>query len=244
MNIALLTAAGTGSRMGQDIPKQFITVNEKPIIVYTMEAFQKHPNIDEIVVMCIPDWKPMLDAYARQFGIAKLIKIVDGGATGQESIYNGITELSKDHDMNDLILVHDGNRPFVSQEIISRCIETANKYDCCSVAAIPCTEAMVLTEDGQISTGNIDRDYLKRTQTPHGLKLGRMLDLHERANANNIENSIATCTLMIELGEQVRFYKGSEKNLKLTTLDDMDIFKALLASDRPKWLREKNQVDG
>ena len=236
MNIALLTAAGASTRMGQDIPKQFLTVNEKPIIAYTMEAFQHHPEIDEIIVVCLEDWQPMLKAYARQFNISKLIRTVPGGATGQESIHNGIMSLAEDHDMNDLILVHDGNRPYVSEQIITDCIKTARKFGD-SVAAIPCQEAMVLTDDGITSTGNIDRDHLKRTQTPHGFTLGKMLELHERAKEKGITNTTATCTLMMELGEPVHFYEGSEKNLKLTTLDDMDIFKALLASKRPDWIK-------
>ncbi len=236
MNIALLTAAGAGTRMGQDVPKQFMTVNEKPVIAYTMEAFQYHPEIDEILVVCLEDWQPVLKAYARQFNISKLIRTVPGGASGQESINRGIMSLKEDHDMNDLILVHDGNRPFVSEKIITDCIRTAEKYGN-AVAAIPCHEVMALTEDGIISSGNIDRDHLKRTQTPHGFTLGKMCELHERAKEKGIENTTATCSLMMELGEQVHFYDGSEKNLKLTTLDDLDIFKALLASSRPAWLK-------
>ena len=236
MNIALLTAAGASTRMGQDIPKQFLTVNEKPIIAYTMEAFQYHQEIDEIIVVCLKDWQPMLKAYARQFNISKLLRIVSGGATGQESIYNGIISLAEDHDKGDLILVHDGNRPYVSEQIITDCIKTARQFGN-SVAAIPCHEAMALTDDGVTSTGNIDRDHLKRTQTPHGFTLGKMLELHRLAREKRIENTTATCTLMMELGEPVHFYDGSEKNIKLTTLDDMDIFKALLAAKRPEWIK-------
>ena len=236
MNIALLTAAGSSTRMGQDIPKQFLTVNEKPIIVYTMEAFQSHPEIDEILVVCLEDWQPVLKAYARQFNISKLIRTVPGGATGQESIYKGIESLSADHDKEDLVLVHDGNRPYVSEKIISDCIRTARAYGD-AVAAIPCHEAMALTEDGLISSGNIDRNHLKRTQTPHGFTLGKMCELHRIAKERGITNTTATCTLMMDLGEQVHFYEGSEKNIKLTTLDDMDIFKALLMARRQEWLK-------
>lgn len=236
MNIALLTAAGTSTRMEQDIPKQFLTVNEKPIISYTMEAFQYHPMIDEILVVCLEEWQPVLRAYARQFNISKLIRTVPGGLTGQESIYNGVCDLAKDHSMDDLILIHDGNRPYVSGQIITDCIETARLYGD-SVAVIPCQEAMVLTDDGIISTGNIDRNHLKRTQTPHGFSLGKLCELHKAAKERGIKNTTATCTLMMELGEPVHFYKGSEKNIKLTTLDDMDIFKALLSAKRSEWLK-------
>ncbi len=236
MNIALLTAAGAGTRMGQDIPKQFLTVNERPVIVYTMEAFQHHPEIDEIIVVCLDGWQNILRAYANQFNITKLTKIVPGGESGQESIYHGVLALAEDHGEGDLILIHDGNRPFLSSKMITDCIETAERNGC-SVAAIPCHEAMVLTEDGKVSAGNIDRDTLKRTQTPHGFRLGKMLELHKRAQEKGICNSTATCTLMMELGEPVYFYEGSEKNIKLTTLDDMDIFKALLMAKRDDWLK-------
>lgn len=236
MNIALLTAAGASTRMGQDIPKQFLTVNERPVIVYTMEIFQHHPEIDEIMVICLQGWEKILQAYANQFNITKLARIVQGGESGQESIYNGISSLEKDHSQDDLILVHDGNRPFLSSKMISDCIRTANHYGC-SVAAIPCQEAMVLTDDGIISTRNIDRSHLKRTQTPHGFTLGKMCELHRRAKEKGITNTTATCTLMMELGEPVYFYDGSEKNIKLTTLDDMDIFKALLLAKRADWLK-------
>ncbi len=236
MNIALLTAAGSSTRMGQDIPKQFLTVNEKPVIVYTMEVFQYHPEIDEIIVVCLQGWENILRAYANQFNISKLKQIVPGGNSGQESIYNGIMCLKKIHEEEDLVLVHDGNRPFLLPKMITDCIVTVNKYGC-AVAAIPCQEAMLLTEDGEKSTGNIDRDCLKRTQTPHGFTLGKICELHERAQKARIKNTTATCTLMMELGEPVYFYEGSEKNIKLTTLDDMDIFKALLMAKRAEWLK-------
>ena len=237
MNIALLIAGGTGNRMHQDIPKQFLTVNEKPVIVYTMEVFQNHAEIDEIVVVCLAGWENVLAAYGKQFNITKLHKIVVGGTTGQESIYNGISALAEDHSMDDLILVHDGNRPLLPANMISDCIATANKYGC-AVAAIPCQEAMVLTDDGVVSTGNIDRAYLKRTQTPHGFTLGKMCELHRKAKEKGITNTTATCTLMMECGEPVYFYDGTEKNLKLTTLDDIDIFKALLMAKRSEWLKD------
>ncbi len=237
MNIALLTAAGASTRMGQDIPKQFLTVNERPVIVYTMEAFQYHPEIDEMIVVCLEGWENILQAYANQFNITKLKGIVPGGVTGQESIYNGIRWLTESHDREDLILVHDGNRPFLPSKMISDCVATAKTHGS-AVAVIPCQEAMVLTDDGRISTGNIDREHLKRTQTPHGFTLGKMCELHEKAKEKGIANTTATCTLMMELGEPVYFYDGSEKNMKLTTLDDMDIFKALLMAKRADWLKE------
>lgn len=236
MNIGLIIAGGTGARMQQDIPKQFITINEKPVIVYTLEAFQNHPEIDSIAVVCIEGWENVLRAYAKQFNITKLKYIVPGGENGQSSIRNGIFELEKYFSEKDIVLIHDAIRPMVSAEIISDCIVKAEKYGN-AISVIPCAEAMMETEDGLVSTGSYSRDKLKRTQTPQGFKLGEISKLHKEALEKGILNSVASCTLMIELGRQVHFSIGSEKNIKLTTLDDLDIFKALLIAKRADWLK-------
>ena len=125
----------------------------------------------------------------------------------------------------------------VSSEIISDCIVKTREYGC-AISTIPCAEAMMQTVDGIVSTGSYPRDNLKRTQTPQGFTIGKICDLHRRALETGITNSVASCTLMIEMGEQVYFSAGSEKNIKLTTVDDIDIFKALLMAKRSDWLKE------
>lgn len=236
-NIALIIAGGSGERMGQDIPKQFLTVNEKPVIIYTLEAFQKHADIDEIAVVCLEGWEQVLRAYAKQFNISKLGNVITGGANGQGSIRNGVFELEKHCKADDIVLVHDAIRPMVSADIISDCIVKTKRYGC-AIATIPCAEAMLQTDDGEISSGSYPRDRLKRTQTPQGFKLGELCELHREALEKGITNSIASCTLMIEMGHQVYFSAGSEKNLKLTTIEDIDIFKALLLAKRSDWLKD------
>ena len=235
-NIALIIAGGAGNRMHQDIPKQFLTVNEKPVIVYTLEAFQEHPEIDAIAVVCIEGWDQVLRAYARQFNITKLEYVVPGGKNGQDSIRNGIMELEKHYDPEDIVLIHDAIRPMVSAEIISDNIRVAREKGN-AVTVIPCAEAMLQTDDGTVSAGSYPRDRLKRTQTPQAFHIGFICDLHRRALEAAITNSVASCTLMIEMGEQVYFSSGSEKNIKLTTVEDIDIFKALLAAKRSEWLK-------
>lgn len=235
-NIALLIAGGSGARMHQDIPKQFITVNEKPVIIYTLEAFQKHPEIDSIAVVCIAGWENVLQAYAQQFNITKLQHIFPGGDCGQASIRNGVYGLEEYFDSDDIVLIHDAIRPMVSADIISDCIVKTKKYGN-AITVIPCAEAMMQTEDGIKSTGSYPRDRLKRTQTPQGFKLGDICKLHRDALKAGITNSVASCTLMIEMGNQVYFSHGSEKNIKLTTVDDIDIFKALLLAKRSDWLK-------
>ncbi|MBO5146445.1 MAG: 2-C-methyl-D-erythritol 4-phosphate cytidylyltransferase [Lachnospiraceae bacterium] len=237
MNIAMIIAGGTGNRMHQDIPKQFLTVNEKPVIIYTLEVFQKHPAVDEVIVVCIEGWEQILWAYARQFNISKMTTVVPGGGSGQESIYNGLKELEKSHDADDIVLIHDAIRPMVSEEIISDCINKTIEFGS-AIAVIPCAEAMLVSENQENSQQIYNRDYLKRTQTPQGFRLGKLLDIHNRAIDEGIRNSVASCTLMIELGEQVHFSKGSEKNIKLTTVEDIDIFKALLLAKRAEWLKD------
>ncbi|MGI5874418.1 MAG: IspD/TarI family cytidylyltransferase [Bacillota bacterium] len=235
-NIGLLIAGGSGNRMQQDIPKQFITVNERPVIVYTLEAFEKHPEIDAIAVVCIEGWEQVLWAYAKQFNISKLRFIVPGGKNGQDSIRNGVYELEKHYNKDDIVLIHDAIRPMVSAEIISDNIRVASEYGN-AITVIPCAEAMMVTEDGIISTGSYPRDQLKRTQTPQAFHIGDICDLHRKALEAGITNSVASCTLMIEMGKQVYFSAGSEKNIKLTTVEDIDIFKALLVAKRSDWLK-------
>lgn len=237
MVVALLTAAGTGSRMGQDIPKQFMHVENKPLIIHTMEAFQNHPNVDAIMVVTLPAWTAVLQAYASQFNISKLRWVVPGGATGQESIHNGLIELSNNVPLDTIVMVHDGNRCLVSSEIISNSLAVFHAHGS-AVAAIPCVEAVFRSnDDGSSATISIPREQLFRTQTPHTYSLEKLLWAHKEAEKKGISNTAATCTLMQQLGETIYFSKGSETNLKITTVDDMLIFEALLHTKKDAWLK-------
>ena len=140
-NIALLIAGGSGNRMGQSIPKQFLTVNERPVIVYTLEAFQRHPEIDSIAVVCIDGWQSVLQAYANQFNITKLQYIVSGGKNGQDSNRNGVYDLERHFKSDDIVLIHDAIRPMISADIISDCIRIT-KENGNATTVIPCAEAM------------------------------------------------------------------------------------------------------
>lgn len=237
MNVAMLLAGGKGVRTNQDIPKQFLNIYDKPVIVYTMQAFQNHPEIDGILVVCIDGWQEILKAYARQFNITKLRWVVAGGENGQESIRSGLLELEKNCVGSDLVLIHDGIRPNVSQEIISNCIAECRLHGS-AITVIPCAEAMLLrNEDGKSSATLINRDSLARTQTPQAFPLEKLLWAHREAEKRGIQNSTASCTLMVELGEAVYFCPGSEKNIKITTTEDLEIFKALLMAKKDDWLK-------
>lgn len=236
-NIALLTAAGKGTRTHQDIPKQFIHVNNKPIIIYTLEAFQRHPNVDEICVVILKGWEDILWAYAKQFCITKLKYVVFGGETGQESIKNGLLAISEKHNNpDDIVIVHDGNRPMVSDEIISDSLVVFARHGS-AVAAIPCTEVVYVSEDPKVARSSIPRETLWRTQTPHTYKLRDLLKAHETADSKGLKNLAASCSLMEALGKDIFFSKGSEKNLKITTVEDIEIFKALLNAKNDEWIK-------
>ena len=236
MNIALIIAGGVGARMNQDIPKQFINVHDKPVIVYTLEAFQKHPNIDAIEVVCLEGWHDILKAYAKQFGITKLEGVVNGGINGQDSIRNGLYDIAQRHDdEDDVVLIHDAIRPMVSADIISDNIRVCREYGN-AITVIPCTAAMLKTYDSQSSEEQVARDNLKITQTPQAFFLKDIILAHKEALESGITNSVASCTMYIELGKKLYMSAGSEKNLKLTTAEDIEIFKALLSAKKDEWM--------
>lgn len=228
MNIALIIAGGSGHRMKQEIPKQFLNVNDKPVIIYTLEAFQSHPDIGEIGVVCLDGWHDILRAYARQYKIDKLKWVVSGGENGQGSIRNGVFEAEKRYGENDIILVHDAIRPMVSHDIISDCIVQCLEFGS-AIVVTPCTTAVLRRGEHETSNEVIPREQLAMTQTPQAFPIKRLADAHRTALKRGITNSVASCTMMIELGETVHFSIGSETNIKLTTPGDLQIFKALLA---------------
>ena len=236
--VAILTAAGSASRMHQDIPKQFLNVNNKPVIVYTMEAFQAHPNIDEICVVILKGWEQILWAYAKQFNITKLKYVVEGGDSGQESIYNGLKAVveSGNYKADDVVIIHDGNRPLVNQDLITDCLVKQKEFGS-AVAAISCTEVVFVSENKKDSNKSIPRENLQRTQTPHAYRINDLWNAHNEAKQKGITNMAASCSLMEALGKTTYFSKGSEKNIKITTIEDIEIFKALLNAKNEDWLK-------
>lgn len=229
MNVAIIIAGGSGRRMGQEIPKQFINVYDKPVLVYTLEGFQKHPQIDAIEVVCIDGWHEVVWAYAKQFGITKLKWIVPGGATGQESIRNGVYNLEGKCKDEDIIIIHDGIRPLVDEAVLSDVIVKCQKYGN-AVTALPYNEQIFVADDEISTTKYIPRETLRRVSTPQAYKFKKLVWAYHEAFEKEIGiyGSSYTNTMMVELGERLYFAAGSEKNIKLTTKDDLDIFKAYL----------------
>ena len=169
MNIALIIAGGSGHRMGQDIPKQFINVYDKPVIIYTLECFQRNPQIDAIEVVCIDGWHDVLWAYAKQFNITKLKWVISGGATGQESIRNGIYNLESVCSPDDIVIIHDGIRPLVDDTVLSDVIVKCKQYTN-AVTSLPYNEQIFIVDDEKSTTKYIPRETLRRVSTPQAYK--------------------------------------------------------------------------
>lgn len=240
MNVALIIAGGYGSRMGQEIPKQFINVFDKPVIIYTLESFQNHPLIDAIEVVCIAGWENMLSAYAKQFNIDKLKWIVTGGETGQESIRNGVYNLEGKCTSGDIVIVHDGVRPLVDDSVLTDVIRTAQKYGN-AVTSRPVNEQVFwVSEDDETTTNSfIKREKLRIVATPQAYEFGNLVSRYHEAFEKEIGiyGSSYTNTMMVELGEVLHFAAGSERNIKLTTKENLEVFKAYLKSDKDNWLK-------
>lgn len=229
MNIAIIKAGGIGSRMGSGVPKQFITVDGKPIIVYTMEAFQHHPGIDRIIVVCVKGWDEILRLYAENYGITKLEKIVEGGETSLKSIQNGVYALREEYKDDDIILIHDANRPLVSQEIISDVL-VESKLHGMAVAAIPCNDEVGIIDINQPSSSRkfADHKTLYRIQTPDAYRLETILKILDNATEEQLIRIGSTNVLAIAQGYEMRFANGSETNIRLTTQEDITHLEAIL----------------
>ncbi len=238
MNVAVIIAGGSGHRMGQDIPKQFINVYDKPVLIYTLESFQNHPMIDAIEVVCIEGWQDILWAYAKQFNIDKLKWVIPGGGSAQESIRNGVYNLKEHCSDKDNIIIHDGIRPLVDVDVLNDVIDKCNQYGN-GVTSLPYNEQIFVIDDEISTTKYIPRETLRRVSTPQAYKFDKLVWAYEKAFAEEIGiyGSSYTNTMMVELGEKLYFAKGSDKNIKLTTKDDLEIFKGYLTAEKDNWLK-------
>lgn len=236
MNIAMILAGGRGNRTAQDIPKQFMNVYEKPLIIYTLENFEQHPDIDGILVVCLEGWHEVLRAYAKQYQITKLKWIIEGGNDGQESTFKGIEALQGICTQRDVILVHDAIRPFLTPEVITDAIVKCQQKGS-GLSAVRCQETIVSTEDGISGSVSIPRQDIMRVQTPQAYTFEKLWWAHDEAERKEITGEVYINTLMLHLGETLYFSKGTEKNVKITTIDDLELFKSLLRMEREDWIK-------
>lgn len=238
MNVAIIIAGGVGSRMGQEIPKQFINVGEKPVIVYTFEAFQEHPLVDAIEVVCLAGWEQVLRAYARQYKIDKLKWVVKGGASGQESIRNGVYNFEGVLAEDDICIVHDGVRPMLDPEVITDVVRVAKERGN-AVTSMPYNEQIFLVDkkDSATTTQYIPRETLRRVSTPQAYRFGLLDSKYHEAfeKGVGIDGSNYTNTMMVQLGVRLNFAVGSDRNIKLTTPENLEFFRA--------WATERDARD-
>lgn len=232
-NIALIIAGGVGSRMGYEIPKQFIKVYDKPVLLYTLENFQKHEMVDSIVCVCVEGWEEELKRYADFYGITKLRQLVSGGRTGQESIRNGVFAIKEFANADDIVIIHDGIRPMVDSHVLTDVLNVCKKKGN-AVTSLPYNEQIFLVDQDNPSTTTsyIPRETLRRVSTPQAYKLDKLVWAYTKAFEEEIGiyGSSYTNTMMVELGERLHFAAGSDKNIKLTTQDDLELFKGYLNS--------------
>lgn len=235
MNVAVVIAGGSGTRMGFDIPKQFINVYDKPVLIYTLESFQKHPEIDAIEVVCIDGWHDILRAYAKQYEITKLKWIISGGNTGQESIRNGVYFLEDKCSDDDIVIIHDGIRPLVDPSVLSDVIRVCRIHGN-AVTSMPYNEQIFVKNDEETTKKYIPRETLRRVSTPQAYKFKELLEAYKEAFEKEIGiyGSSYTNTMMVDLGKTLYFASGSDKNIKLTTTDDLELFKAHLRIEKEK----------
>lgn len=218
---AMLFAGGVGARMNSaDIPKQFIEVDGKPIIIRTLEKFARHPMVDDIVVACLEDKIDFLWDLIEKFHIQKVVSIVKGGATGYQSIHNGLVEVQKYSKDSDIVLICDGVRPLISAELISNCIEAAQKYET-AVPVTPSIDSVLESKDGVNCCKNYPRGEMFITQAPQGYTMKKIMWAHDEAEKRGINNPTSSSELLIELGETVHIFIGDRENIKVTTPEDL-----------------------
>lgn len=228
MVTAIIMAGGSGERMGEmTLPKQFIEVYGKPIIIHTLELFDIHPEIDEIVVCCKQNFIDDLRIMIRKFNIAKVKAVVNAGETRQESCFNGLEYLRNYLNDDDLVVIHDAVRPLLTGKIVSKNIEAARKYGAVDTA-IPSADTLIRTLDGKFIDSVPTRSELYLGQTPQSFKFGLIYNAHVSSIANNIENATDDCRLALSGGHKVAIVEGDKLNFKITTQEDLTLLKAII----------------
>lgn len=225
MNIAVILAGGVGSRVGAGMPKQFVKILGKPVIVYTIEAFQKHEDIDAIEVVCVKSHIDYMKELVDTYGLSKVKWITEGGADFQGSVLNGINNLQDKCSEDDIVLVHFGASPFVEGDIIADAVRVC-KLKGNAISTTPFYLLSGVKDDDEKTTKWIDRDTIACMNSPHAFRYGYIRDIYKRAVETGVIKEVEphTTTLMYKMGETIYFSKGSQSNIKITTKEDLDLF--------------------
>lgn len=229
MNTAVIFAGGVGKRMhAKDIPKQFLKMHDKPIIVHTLELFEDHPEIDAIVVACVSNYIGYMNELVRKYNLKKVQKIVPGGKSGQESIFNGLkaAEMIGNRD-KDIVLIHDGVRPLINAKTIRDNIESVQKYGS-AITSVRAKETIIVVDDNETIKSVNDRARSRLARAPQSFYLKDILKAHEKSIADNKLDFIDSCSMMTYYGKKLHLVDGPQENIKITTPDDFYTMRALL----------------
>lgn len=238
MNYAVIFAGGTGTRMNtRTRPKQFLTLHGKEIIIYTLEHFENHADIDGISVVCIAEWIDYLKTLLDRYHIKKVKWISQGGSTGQESIYNGLNAMRSDIADDSIVLVHDGVRPLIDEELISDNIRTAKEKGC-AVTVVPANETVMLVDENEQIVESVDRNKCRVVRAPQSFIYRNLMDAHDKARAAGIDHMIDSATMMSEAGYTLYPVVGKPDNIKITTPSDFYTFRAIVEAE------ENSQIFG
>lgn len=231
MNVAMIFAGGTGSRMNtKSRPKQFLELHGKPIIIYTLEKFENHPLIDSIVVVCLKAWIPFLNRLIKKYNLTKIASVVPGGETGQMSIFNGLCEVEKLYDSDSVVLIHDGVRPLIDEETITNNINCVlEKGNAITVA--PAIETVTIKENKNEVGKIIDRSHCQMAKAPQSFILKDIIDCHRRAQKDNYTEAIDSASLFSHYGHKLYTVVGSNQNIKITTPADFFMFRAIMDAE-------------
>lgn len=223
---AIILAGGIGSRMKVDRPKQFIEVNGRPIIVDTINNFQRNDKVSEITVVCLAEWIDYFKDLVVQYSLTKVTNIVPGGQTGHDSTRNGIFSLVDKLEESDFVIIHDAARPLIPQLIINDMLDVAFKNgNACT--AIPCHDTVIKTDDQISGTEQIERSSFLRVQTPQAYRYGLIKSLYEKSELEDKHDFIYANTMAISYGVRIFFSKGFDCNIKITTKEDIAFYKAM-----------------
>ncbi len=227
-NIAVIFAGGVGTRMKtNDLPKQFLMVHGKPIIVHTIEIFQNHPDIDGIVCVCVEGWIDYMEELKYRYRLDKISKIVAGGETGQLSIFNGLKTAAEVYGLGEnIVLIHDGVRPLISAETISANINSVKQFGS-AITSVSATETVIVVDDDEQVQEIVDRSYARLARAPQSFYLKEILEAQETAIAQGLTNMTDSCTLMKHFGKKLVTIPGERNNIKITTPEDFYTFRAL-----------------
>jgi len=226
-NIATIFAGGSGIRMNNNaLPKQFLQLHGKEIIIYTIEQFEKHPSIDAIAVSCIKEWIPFFQSLLEKYQIKKVKWVVEGGKTGQESIYNGLAAIKNSYKEDVVVLIHDGVRPLINSELISNCIDSVEKYGS-AITVTPEIETVVALDNHKKIISITDRSTCYHAKAPQCFRLNDVYAAHLRAKEEGLNNVIDSASLMAHYGHELYTVEGGYENIKITTPTDFYLFRAL-----------------